>query len=252
MRAVTTDDLAALAQALGDTPQTLIPLHLLRQRLAAGWLTGTPSDLAALVVQHLTDPAEPSAFGHNAAAIWTILQSLSGWTCVNVPLPLVEPLRALMLTAYPSVRVYGDVYYTLAGDQAAVPVPEIETRLMLPGDPLLESGDAMLQTTAWPTTRHMLTEGAFAVGIDGGRVVATAHITAVSARYADVGVFTLPDYRGRGLSTYAASLVMREAIRRGLTPAWSTGEDNVASQRVAEKLGLSREPTHRAYLIPQP
>jgi predicted GNAT family acetyltransferase len=63
-------------------------------------------------------------------------------------------------------------------------------------------------------------------------------------------VTTLPEWRGRGLSTAAAALVATVIQDAGRTPVWSTGEGNAASRRVAEKLGF-REVARRAYLIPR-
>jgi hypothetical protein len=245
-RAVAPADLAALARALGDTPQTLIPLDHLRRGVSAGWLVGSLEQPAALVVQNQNDPAEPSAFGSDPAAVWSVLSALSSWECVNIPLPLVAGLRALMLAVYPAVRVYADVYYVLSGPLRQPLVPPLETRLLPPDDPLWRADDPLLTSVDMPPGAVL------AAALDSGRVVATAHVTALSPRYADVGVFTLESYRSRGLSTYAAWLVMRAVLARGLTPVWSTGEDNVASQRVAEKLGLSRDVTHHLYLIPEP
>ena len=42
----------------------------------------------------------------------------------------------------------------------------------------------------------------------------------------------------------------RRLQAEGQTPVWSTGEDNWASQRVAEKVGFA-EVSRRMYLIPQ-
>lgn len=48
----------------------------------------------------------------------------------------------------------------------------------------------------------------------------------------------------------AASLAVRWLQARGLTPTWSPGEDNWASQRVAEKLGFQQH-MERTYVIPR-
>ena len=54
----------------------------------------------------------------------------------------------------------------------------------------------------------------------------------------EIGINTLPELRGRGLATDACSLTVRRILDAGLTPLWSTAAENVASQRLAERLGF--------------
>ncbi|MGI8859675.1 MAG: GNAT family N-acetyltransferase, partial [Rubrobacteraceae bacterium] len=49
---------------------------------------------------------------------------------------------------------------------------------------------------------------------------------------------TLEGWRGRGLATAAASLVVGRVQRSDRVPVWSAGEDNYASLQVARKLGF--------------
>jgi predicted GNAT family acetyltransferase len=94
----------------------------------------------------------------------------------------------------------------------------------------------------------LLTEGIIAAAIVDGGVVAIAHTAARTERHADLGVATLPAWRGRGLATAAAALVAERVRAAGQIPVWSTGETNAASRRVAQKLGF-REVARRTYLI---
>ena len=80
-------------------------------------------------------------------------------------------------------------------------------------------------------------------------IVAIAHTYAETNLHADIGVSTLETWREKGFSTAAASLVAQEIQARGKVPAWSCGEDNYASLRVAEKLGFT-EVGRRTYIIP--
>ena len=82
-----------------------------------------------------------------------------------------------------------------------------------------------------------------------GRLVAIAHTSAITQKHADIGVYTVEAHRRQGLSTACAGLVAAAVQETGRTPTWSTGEDNWASLRVAEKLGL-REVGRRVYVIP--
>jgi len=93
-----------------------------------------------------------------------------------------------------------------------------------------------------------LSESIVACAIVDGEIVATALSSGRSERYADVGVYTRQEYRGRGLSTAAAALVARQLQARGLLPIWSTGGHNSASLRVAHKLGFA-EVGRRQYVI---
>ena len=68
--------------------------------------------------------------------------------------------------------------------------------------------------------------------------MAIAFTSARSVGHADVAVYTLERWRGRGLAAAAASLVARRLQEASQVPVWSTGEDNRASLRVAQKLGF--------------
>ena len=52
------------------------------------------------------------------------------------------------------------------------------------------------------------------------------------------GVYTLPEFRGEGLAARAVRAAIGELARRGLTPRYQVDEGNVASIRLATKIGL--------------
>jgi predicted GNAT family acetyltransferase len=80
-----------------------------------------------------------------------------------------------------------------------------------------------------------------------GELVAVAYTAARGARLADVGILTREDWRNRGLSTAAAALVCADIQAAGQKPVWGTSAENVASQRVAAKLGFA-EVSRRVYV----
>ena len=86
----------------------------------------------------------------------------------------------------------------------------------------------------------VLRQGFVAGAVVDDRLVSVAHTIAITARYADIGVFTHEDYRNRGYSSAAAAIVAKAIRESGRTPVWSCGEDNLASLRVAAKAGLQR------------
>jgi GNAT superfamily N-acetyltransferase len=71
-----------------------------------------------------------------------------------------------------------------------------------------------------------------------GRAVSVCFSSRIGERAMEAGVFTLPEFRGRG---YAARVTAAWALavrRRGIVPVYSTSWENLASQGVARTLGL--------------
>ena len=94
----------------------------------------------------------------------------------------------------------------------------------------------------------LLTEGLVAAAVISGKIVATAQTGALTERYADIGVETDAEWSRRGFATVMASIVARRVQKAGRIPVWSCGEDNMASLRVAEKLGF-QEVSRLTYVI---
>jgi len=70
----------------------------------------------------------------------------------------------------------------------------------------------------------------------------------VGERYEDLVVVTEPEYRGLGLSAACAAKVCEDITDRGRQPGWSAHAKNLASLRVAEKLGFSIQRHDRLYV----
>jgi RimJ/RimL family protein N-acetyltransferase len=137
------------------------------------------------------------------------------------------------------VEHLGDLFYTLESTPTSLPHPAV--RLLDGRDvPLLRSYPPQVWGNSYRTFEELLEDGVVAGAIQDGRLVAVALVSATSPRFADVGVHTLADFRRQGLSAAAASLVAEAVRSRGLVPIWSTGSNNLASQRVAEKVGFRR------------
>ncbi len=54
----------------------------------------------------------------------------------------------------------------------------------------------------------------------------------------DLGVATEPAYRGRGLSAACTYHLIQDVLERGKRVSWNTSTNNMASIRVADKLGF--------------
>jgi RimJ/RimL family protein N-acetyltransferase len=72
---------------------------------------------------------------------------------------------------------------------------------------------------------------------DGEKVVAAAGANWCSPYFAEVGVWTQEDYRGRGLAKAVVSACTSELLEEGIRPLYIVAESNAASIRVCETLG---------------
>jgi GNAT superfamily N-acetyltransferase len=239
---------AVLADALGDTPETVQAVHRLRDGRCRAWATGDPAHFSAAIIQTDDLPGEPMGFGDDASALWNLLQGVSGWWCVEVSNPVASVLAGLFAAQCGTPpRLYGDVFHILT--TPAAEIPDDAVRLLTLADlTLYESSPEELHSAAFGSLRDLLTQGIVAGAVVDSRLVAMTHTSALTPRYGEIGVYTLPDYRRRGFSTAASALVARAIQAGGRIPVWSCGEDNHASLRVAAKLGFV-EVSRRSYVI---
>ena len=234
---------AALAEWLGDSFDTIVPAHALRTRRCTVWLDGPASAPRAAVVLADYVPREPWAFGADARAAVRLLREAPEWTCVNVSLDVADAIAAEMAraAARPVAR-HGDLYFVPHGSVA--PVPDDHVRMITANDATLVRGSPD-DATPGPAEfiDVLLREGLCAAAVVDGRVVAQAHAYCITPRHAEIGARTAAAYRGRGLSTACGALLCARLQQINRLPVWSTGESNLASQRVAQKIGLNL--THR-------
>jgi len=237
-----------LADALGDTPETVISVHLLRRGLCRAYVAGDPSRFDGAIVQWNDSPAEPMGFGSDPDVLWELLKVVRGWDCVNVTPQCATALGEIMEEKMGvPIRYYGDIYHTLSKPVLDYPNEAVH-QLTLADLKLLESAPIELRGSGFGSPHGLLSDGVLACAVVSGNIVSIAHTSGRSDRHAEIGVFTLAVWRGRGFATAAASMVAQRVQEAGQTPVWSTGEDNVPSLRVAQKLGFT-EVSRRTYVI---
>jgi RimJ/RimL family protein N-acetyltransferase len=237
-----------LTAALGDTPETVISVHVLRRGLARAHVTGPPGRFAAAIVENLAfNQDELTGFGA-AEPLWQLLRDLDEWSSIEVAADVAAALGRLIAAemGHPP-RNLDDIYHVLreAPDLAL----DARARLLTEQDrSLMEAAQSSLRGAGWGSLDALLRDGIAAGTVVDGKLVALAHTSARTDRYADVGVATLPAWRGQGFATATAALVCTRLLAEGQTPVWSTATTNIASLRVAARLGFS-EVSRRTYLV---
>ena len=237
-----------LAQHLPDSPQTVISrAHLLWGTARAYAFGLTDEGFETAVIEDPGCPGEPMIFGQNAQQIADLMPQIPDWFCVNVTPDLANTLEPLLATQMGSpLRRQGDVYHTLTQPPLAQLLSHPNIRILTPEDlPLIQAAEPEMRGY---DLAQLLSKTAVAGAIFHNQLVAMAQNYALTEGFGDIGVFTLPEWRGRGLAAAAAALVADWLQRNGRTPVWSCGAQNQASLRVAQKLGFV-ENGRRVYLI---
>ena len=239
-----------LADALGDTPETVISVSALRRGLCRAYVTGDPASFSGAIIEADFLPGEPTGFGSDPEVLWNLLKGVKGWDCVDVAPECATALGEIIEKEMEvPVRYYGDVYHILSK-----PVlnfhNEAVRQLTIKDIKLLESAPAEVRGCGFGSSRGLLSDGIVACAIVSDEIVAIAHTSARTKCYADIGAFTLKEWRGRGFATAAASIVAQRVQEAGQIPVWSTGADNIASLRIAQKLGFT-EVSRSTYVIPE-
>ena len=242
-------ELPALARVLGDSPETAIPVHRLMRAACSAYVVGKPTRFDAAVIISHDNPGEPDGFGEDPEALWSILGPLEGWRVVDVSASVAPKLGAQIRASTGSrVAYYGDVYHTLTRPAAEHAHPDVR-QLTVDDRALFEGVPDDLKPGIRGDVESVLREGYVAGAVVDDRLVSVAHTNAITKRYADIGVFTHQDYSNRGYSTTSAAIVADAIRETGRTPVWSCGEDNLASLRVAAKVGFNKV-SRRTYVIP--
>jgi GNAT superfamily N-acetyltransferase len=230
----------ALADALGDAPETVVPAHLLRRDFCRACVVGQPGHFAGAIVAPEPWGDEVTAFGDDADVLWLLLADMVGWRVVQVNADPAERLaRRIMAETGCLVRCYDELLYVLTQPVRLFPTARVR-RLSHDDLPVLAPPGGKEFAPGYSSSCAMLEEGVVAGAFVGGRLVASSVSTELNRPYVDVSVHTDPEWRGRGFATACAGIVAQCIQEAGRTPVWSTGEGHAASRHIAEKLGLRK------------
>ncbi|MFO7651312.1 MAG: GNAT family N-acetyltransferase [bacterium] len=225
-----------LADALGDTPESVAAVHGLTYGFYDAWTIGDPAAFDAAVVQPRILPTLAMGFGRDAEALARLLLHVPGWQNTFVP-----PCHAAAVSQHVARAL---------GEELAVE----DEIVYLPDGPLAEYADprvrlidkhefdALAWVMEWGYTRevleNILLNGVISCAVVDGQTVSAAYTDCWTARFAEITVGTEDGWTNRGFATGAASLVAREVVKGGRTPVWSADTSNLASRRIAAKLGF--------------
>jgi RimJ/RimL family protein N-acetyltransferase len=91
----------------------------------------------------------------------------------------------------------------------------------------------------WPSEEQFLANGFGYAAVAVDRILCWCTAEYVSRDRCGIGITTDPEFEGRGLATATAARFVAESLRRGIVPHWESDHDNLASVRVAEKVGFT-------------
>jgi RimJ/RimL family protein N-acetyltransferase len=243
MLPITLDRLASLRHwFLPDRPGPLVGLHVLQTGHGACAVDRWPRPRALLV-----ETAGNYALAGDPAALAPA--DLRGRIAGMVEAP--APFEPLLRAAFPDLKLWDRVVLALPGPPPP-PRPGEPVRRLAAGDAALLGGlsaEVAWVARTWGGPAGLAASGTGWGAFADGRLVSMACPFFIGERYEDIGVATEPGFRRRGASTACAAAVCHDIVGRGRVPSWTTSPDNLASLRVAEKLGFSPQRRDRLYVI---
>lgn len=97
---------------------------------------------------------------------------------------------------------------------------------------------SVVPSAFWRNAAQFLAHGGGWCLEQDGRPAAFAFTSYRFDHELEIGVETMPEHRGKGYALVVAAAMVQAALAAGLTPVWSCRQENVASVRLAERLGF--------------
>jgi hypothetical protein len=178
-----------------------------------------------------------------ARAITALVQSEPPWSDPASPPGCLPTLLSLLSREAPVERVSRGIIYVLP---RSLPCPA-EIRIVSGEE---AEGRRWLERLAREGAPQALRDAGFkgvgdfwapwCVALESGEIAATAFAARLGPVGAEVGVYTFPGFRGRGLAAAVTAHWSSLAELADRRLFYSTQTTNRSSQRVAERLGLAR------------
>ena len=217
------------------------------------WLPGAVAGAATAAGEYrvLTDDSPPGSFSlmiletSSYGRLLTLAPAQAGRLgLVGVPVVSEPALRSALAAAGAALHRADYLFYLPVEDQAAVraePVPG-GTRQLTEADAeafaqFAAAAPAQDMDDAFVELGHWLVMGTFA---DGRLVAAASMYPWRGTHLADVGVITLPGYRGRGLGRRTVRALSARALAEGYEPQYRCQLDNMPSAALARAAGFAQ------------
>ena len=165
----------------------------------------------------------------------------------------------LLQTSFADLQVWDRVIYSLVGEpQFSLPEGYEVRRITVVDVPHLQSlsPECNWISKTWGGAACLAASGLAWGAWENGRLAAISCTFFLGNHIEEIGVATEPLHRGRGLGVACAGALCQDIRARGHTPSWTTSPDNIASLRVARKLGFNHHHDDVLYVtgmvIPEP
>lgn len=231
------DQYQTLLPLFPDLPENVHTRYFLIKKLCEVYIIGNILNPKAIVIRPEFDSSE--LFGYkDPKAICEIIQSIEEWNSILVNNNVSKELGNF-LSKTKNIKYEKEIYFTLK--QPIINLPTNNTQLLTSNDlPLLKNIHSQLQNAGVTSSyQEMLSNGMIAGTVIHNQLVSIAYATHVTEKYADVGIFTIPEYRNKGYSILVTTFLIQKLQAKNLIPVWSTDENNSASLKVAQKLGFT-------------
>lgn len=129
-----------------------------------------------------------------------------------------------------------------------ITVKDVSIELITPGNYDRIKG-RFIPSFYWESKEAFLKNGFGCIAVKDGVVAASAFAAAVSRKYVSIGVETYEDLRGKGYGMAVSAAMVRESLKRGITPLWGCDVLNEASRRLACLIGFKVTGTHPEYTL---
>ena len=238
-------DRGALAAWIGERPETILAVAALQAGVGRIWISGSPTEPDAALIESPLVPGEPHGFGRPDAIV-DLLAGVDDWRCIELDPSTAQRLEGEFDRLWGLQRVVIDVVHRL---DRAVEIRHHQLVRALTLDDLsqpAQTKDVLPDDEA--AVAASAAAGTLFGAVDSDVIVGQAGSMATGSEFADVGVHVAEPYRRQGIATAAASQTCAILRQREVTPVWSTGAHNAASLAVAKTLGFTEIAT-LTYLV---